>query len=484
MPASPIFRQESLDRLQAGDEFDQLLVVVNRRAWVLLASLGLLIAAGFVWSIFGRIPVTVDGFGVLINPGNVKGLQSTGSGQLTAVLVREGEAVTAGDVIATLNQPELRQQLAQEQDKRIELAAYNVREATLDQERRRLELASFKQQRELISDELEKVGDLATRLKEQNATFNAKQRSTLEETRTLTARIAEALESRLTAIKTLREEGLASQELVLNTESSVSDSQARLASLDTQLKELDLRAIENEQAYLQQENRLSDLRLQLVQLDLREKQLIQELAQKQERRENELRDLDALIARVQLRLNEQSQVVSDATGRILEIAVSAGQVISAGTRVGTIEVQDPDSELKNLAYFNVRDGKRVKVGMASRVTPAIVKRERFGSIVGDVTKVSNFPITQEGVINVVGNAQIAQSLLQQGGAIEVEIDLRRNPADANRYRWTSQGPRIALTAGTTTTVRITIEERAPITYALPILRSWVLGEKDDREPTF
>ena len=142
----------------------------------MLASLGLFCAAGFAWAILGRIPVTVEGFGVLINPGNVKGIQSTGGGQITTILVREGQKVTSGEVIAMLNQPELRQQLEQEKQKREQLLSYNESEEVLDEERRALELASFEQQRTFINEEISKLDDLTTRLRDQNATFNKEQR--------------------------------------------------------------------------------------------------------------------------------------------------------------------------------------------------------------------------------------------------------------------------------------------------------------------
>lgn len=74
--ANPIFREESLSRLQSPEELDQLLVVVNRKAWLILATLAFICFAGVAWSIMGRIPVRVDGIGVLVDPGNVKGIQS------------------------------------------------------------------------------------------------------------------------------------------------------------------------------------------------------------------------------------------------------------------------------------------------------------------------------------------------------------------------------------------------------------------------
>ena len=41
---------------------------------------------------------------------------------------------------------------------------------------------------------------------------------------------------------------------------------------------------------------------------------------------------------------------------------------------------------------------------------------------------------------------------------------------------------IELSAGTATTCRITVEQRRPITFAIPLLRKWFLGESDQAGP--
>jgi HlyD family secretion protein len=195
-----------------------------------------------------------------------------------------------------------------------------------------------------------------------------------------------------------------------------------------------------------------------MQLDIAADRLVQELTQSQKQRENELRELNNSIARLELRIEHESKILCDSQGTILEVAVQPGQVLGMGLRVGTIEMDDPNGRLTNLAFFSVRDGKRIAIGSQAHVTPTTVQREREGSIIGTVHRVSPFPITQESVINNVGNEEIAKTLLQQGGAIEVEIELQRDPSSYSGFRWTSKGPEKKFSAGTTTTVRVTIEE--------------------------
>lgn len=240
--------------------------------------------------------------------------------------------------------------------------------------------------------------------------------------------------------------------------------------------------LQRERAQIDNENRLADLALDLMKLDISVQRLQQELEQNAQTRRNEIVEIDNAIARLELRLGRESQIVSDCDGIILDVSVQQGQVIGLGTRCGTIEKADPDGRLTNLAFFSVLDGKRVSVGDSVRVTPSTVQREREGSIVGLVQRVSAFPVTQESVISEIGNTEIAANLLKQGGAIEVEVELERDPSAFSGFKWTSRGPDKQFTAGTTTSVRITIERRAPITYLLPILRSWFTGEKDSKVP--
>jgi hypothetical protein len=135
-------------------------------------------------------------------------------------------------------------------------------------------------------------------------------------------------------------------------------------------------------------------------------------------------------------------------------------------------------ELRHLAFLQIGPGKRVQTGMEVRINPSNVERQRFGSMMGVVRKVSEFPVTVEGVVNLIGNTEVAKTLLEKGGTMLIEVELTPDPSTPTGFKWTSKGPDEPITAGTTTTSRITVETRAPISFALPLLRTWVLGDAD------
>jgi len=57
--------------------------------------------------------------------------------------------------------------------------------------------------------------------------------------------------------------------------------------------------------------------------------------------------------------------------------------------------------------------------------------------------------------------------------IQVVATLRKDAEAYTGYQWTSgKGPPGPLTAGTTASVRATVEFRRPISFVIPILRKW------------
>lgn len=127
-----------------------------------------------------------------------------------------------------------------------------------------------------------------------------------------------------------------------------------------------------------------------------------------------------------------------------------------------------------MTYFTVGDGKKIQPGMTIQITPQTIKRERFGGIVGKITTVSAFPISKEAAANVVGNPDVVAGLAsdKKEGLMQVFADLKLDSTTFTGYKWSSsQGPQLKVSSGTTTTVRVKVEERAPITFILPILRS-------------
>ncbi|NEQ96898.1 MAG: hypothetical protein F6K30_09265 [Cyanothece sp. SIO2G6] len=63
-----LFRPESLERLSSPEQLDQLMQIVHSRSWIPLASMGVLMGMGLLWSILGTISITVSGKGLIVHP--------------------------------------------------------------------------------------------------------------------------------------------------------------------------------------------------------------------------------------------------------------------------------------------------------------------------------------------------------------------------------------------------------------------------------
>lgn len=160
------------------------------------------------------------------------------------------------------------------------------------------------------------------------------------------------------------------------------------------------------------------------------------------------------------------------------VDASGSPTFGAVTEMGDLV---PREELKHLGFLSIGEGKQVAEGMSIRMDPSNLERQRFGSLMGRVTRISTFPVTSEGIVNMIGNKEVVDALLKQGGTMLVEASLLPATNHPTGFQWTSKGPEQPITAGTTTTCRITVEERRPITFAIPLLRKWFLGQSS--QPT-
>ena len=87
--------------------------------------------------------------------------------------------------------------------------------------------------------------------------------------------------------------------------------------------------------------------------------------------------------------------------------------------------------------------------------------------------VRTLPVSAEALLNQLGNRSLVDEITAQGNhpLIEVHTRLRRDPHTYSGYDWGGgEGPRLRLTAGTPTEVRVLVEMRQPISYLLPMLR--------------
>ncbi len=469
-----LFRKEPLERLSSPEQLDQLMQVVGPRSWLPLAALGGLTCVAIVWSIVGRLPMTVVGQGVLIRPQKIVVVQTLGAGQILTVNIQTGDAVKKGDVIATLNPDlDLKKQLQQETNKLAELQLQDQQASFLQSQRLEREGQFSVQQQRTLRESLQNTQTLTPVLRDKDLESLRSDRQNLQQrVRSLQA-LLPVLEDRVKKRQQIRQEGAISEDLVFQSQQEYLNNQAVLADAQSQLKQLDVKEATAEQQYLGNLNSISGISAQLRELDSQSTNFAQQALETKNARQNQIQEVKRNIARLEVELKEKSKIRSGYDGRVEEIAAKPGQVMAVGSNVATLNVETPSDKLVSVTYFTVPDGKRIKAGMPVQVTPSTVKRERFGGIIGSVTSVSSLPATAQGAMVLVGNEDTVKGLMSGDRRIEVFTQLQEDPSTASGYQWSSsKGPQQKLSAATTTTVRVKVGEQSPISYILPFLKSF------------
>lgn len=467
-----LFRKEALEKVASPERLDQLVQVVTPQRWLSLIALGSLVIAGTAWSMVGRIPITVTGRGVLVHPSKVTTVQAQSSGRILTVNAQVGDLVKKGQILATIDQSELQNQLQLAREKLAQLKAQNQTASSVQTQRNSVEMSAIAQQRQTLEQSLQTVRSLSPILREKGLDAIDRERQTLEERLQTLRNMLPIYHQRWQQRQAIFKQGAITADVALQSQQDYFNAQAQISEAKSQLKQLDVKEADAQREYLQNVNQADDLQTQLKALDSRVAvQSEQDLAT-DTNRQKELQDTQRLITQLELQLKQNSQIVSDYTGRVLEMTAKAGQRLEPGSSIGTIAAQEDSALLVNIAFLPVSEGKKIKPGMMVQITPTTVKREELGGIEGKVKTISAYPVTQQGAASLIGNPDILPGLLSEGAQIAVFAEPQSDTTPSG-YRWSSsKGSQQQITPGTTTSVRITIGERAPITFVLPILKSW------------
>ena len=445
-----LFRKKSLERLSSPERLDQLLEIVDRKSWLPLLALGLLILGVLAWSVLGSVPIHVEGKGILVRPRKVVEFQAPASGRLLRLEVRTEDRVKKGDVLAILERPDLQEQLRLLKHKHADLTAQDTRELVLSDGMTET-LAPGVPRERTLRDHVEASRAAAQRLYRQKLKAIAEEDRQLDEQTKIATELNESLKARLATHRQFREERLVSKVELDEIQADYIESLERLAAIEAQRGALRTGRLQAEQELHDRSQRIAEWEFRLQQ---------------------EIADVGRQIQELERQMGEQTHVYSQYDGRILEVSAAPGTYLAAAERLGSMEVDDSRSTLESVAFFRVKDGKRLNEGDAIRITPGTVERERHGSIEGVILSVSRFPVTLEAATRVVGNPLVAESLLQGGYLIEVSSRLRRSTSRPDRYQWTSsRGQDVRVSSGTLTTARVAIEWERPIDFVFPLIKS-------------
>jgi len=409
------FRKIAFDRLSSPDDLDRVLRVTSMRSWILLSALVGVMATAITWSAVAVVPQKVFGSGILLKSGGIFGVVAPVTGRVADVSVSAGDVVKEGQVIARIAQPELADRL---QDARIRL--------TNLQQGHDLLLKSGNRQLQVQIQALEQQ---ATNLQEAIAADEARVKYVSE---------------KVVSQQQLVNEGRLVRQTLINTITDRDNVAGQIRTRRAQLTELQLRT-------LQARSEL-DLGVQKSAFAVREAK-------------NEVEQLERA-------LTSGAEVRSPFTGRIVEAAVEQGAIVNRGESLFTLDLTGRTvAALEALAYVPAKDGKRIAAGMMVQISPSTVRPEEYGYLLGKVTYVSDLPASAKGMLRVLKNESLVNTLTGGTPPHEVHVDLLPDMTAASGYRWTTpHGPPTSIQSGTLCNTAIIVEFRRPIQMVLPFFR--------------
>lgn len=186
-------------------------------------------------------------------------------------------------------------------------------------------------------------------------------------------------------------------------------------------------------------------------------------------RDQEILNQRARVADLQARLGQEGVVRAPFEGEILEITVNVGDY--ARPERTLLRFQSLEGDEEALIFVPAGEGKKVKAGMAIRVSPSTVRPEEFGYILGTVKSVTMYPVSREVMVTELSDDVMVDRLLQGGNVIAVVATLETDPSTPSGFKWSSsRGPDLEVEGGTLCTASIVLERQRPITLVIPFLR--------------
>ena len=415
------------ERLSTPDQLDQVIRVARFPHWLALSALFLVLAAAVAGSILVPVPVTVRGQGILINAKGILSVTSNTEGRLLELDVAPGGWVTEKQVVAKIDQPELRQALANRDEELTELR------------RRRDTIRAFHQR--TSSTQLATIAD---------------RRRALEQRLAFAEEHARLMQKQLDDEITLQDQGILSERQITESRERVNEAQQDLTAIDNELRFFTQLMVENE---LEQERELLDISL-------------------------EISELQRVVNSLKEQYQRHSVVLSPYGGRVVELNVNVGEIVDRNAALFSLLPGDtptdgtpstplgtsPSNQLIAVIYVPPSDGKKVLRGMDVQLELTPVKREEFGFMLGRVESVAEVPSTTDGMMRILKNRQLVDQLSGTQAPFEVRVALLRDPSTHNGYQWSSSaGPQVQINVGTLCVGDVITKRERPISLLIPAL---------------
>ena len=435
------FNKRALEkRYQVGDRNPPITLLTPPLKVTL--GMGLLIAiGGALWATLARIPLSVEGTGVLLP---VSTINSSMSG-------------TNGNAVWMFNQPKQQWHLSA---KRFQNRPDQFNNLQMTELAKKILIA------------IDKKKSMAENSSAENFTDKLKQ--TFHGEKVPAGRLMlwiqssaqhEQLHSQLDQLKRTLRDTLAQDNNINSKQSILRQELARRSSYLAQMQSLESKGYVTRASILQEQAQVDNLRSQIYSNKNELIKLSNQVDQSYQKLGNMLANL----------INQQMIFASDDV-YLTQIIPNNGESVSKGQVV--LQLSDDSLKRPTLVpvFLGSREMAQVFPGMDALATPEGYKRSEVGGIRGRVVSMAQVPSGIEDVSARVGLKSLAQVITKREpsptlAVVALERTGKTSPLNSGGYRWSSRGDLpFPPTPGDRLSVQITTRHVAPIAMVLPSVR--------------
>lgn len=449
LPLAKKLSREQLSFLPAALEIEAAPPAPYSR--IILWAIMLLLVVAIAWACWGQIDITASAQGKLVPGSQVKVIQPLNAGVVTAIHVREGQKVAAGDVLLTLDSTITE----------AELERLRVQLEGIQQDIQRTELLQQRLQQPLNTSQ-QPTSALATAqlqplsLPQQQALdsswleYQARQLSVQRQSDKLQAEVDTTKLNISRIEKTMP--------LITEQADSVQKLLEKSLASRSQYLELELNRINQAESLTIEKAKLQQLAA-AIRESAQQQQVLQAEFQRQlsEAQNQYHRDASALTQELikAQNTNSQQQLLSPVSGTIEQLALTTiGGVVTPAQEL--MRVVPQDQQLIAEAWLLNKDIGFVEVGQTAEIKLESFEFTKYGVIDGEIIAVSTDAVEKEGL----------------GLVFPLKVSLKQHHIRAGNKT-------VPLGAGMTVTVEVKTGERRVIEFLLsPVIKAVDEGVKE------
>ncbi|QVL56981.1 MAG: HlyD family efflux transporter periplasmic adaptor subunit [Simkaniaceae bacterium] len=156
-------------------------------------------------------------------------------------------------------------------------------------------------------------------------------------------------------------------------------------------------------------------------------------------------------------------------GKVFQIDARQGQPIKVGEVLLWFQTDVYPNQLQVYGFIPTQVGERIQQGMHVTIDLHAVDTQKYGQLEGVVKQVAPYAVSATSAQLQVIPSQQAREDLTKGASMElIIIQPKLDPQNKSGLAWTyGKGPPDLLYPGSMGTVRVTIENKRPISYLIP-----------------